>query len=265
MSIEVGSYSESRDFYSDYFRDVRIFGDGDDRFHGGRGRDVLSGNGGVDVLSGGRGRDVLIGGAGDDALSGGRGADALLGGDGLDVLSGGTGRDVLEGGLGLDALTGGRGADVFVFGAGAITDPSTLFLANVGGSGIDAKVSADAVTDFQYGRDKIGLDAEAFGVDAPFEFASGITAELGDANFIVQQDAFANVGLAAAALAANDAITADEGFFLYFNTTLNFSRLVYSSDLGDGGQVTVLANFTGETGAEGLADIARFESDDFLL
>jgi Ca2+-binding RTX toxin-like protein len=230
------------------------------------GRDIVLAGDGNDTVSGGNGHDILGGGLGDDSLSGDYGHDKLFGGEGLDTLEGGDGGDVLTGGLGIDLLTGGQGADVFIFTADALTDPSTPVSIDISGTGIDAKNSADNLTDFTQGEDLIVLDLEAFGVEAPITYAAGITAELDEsANFIVQTDAFANAGLAAAAIAANDAITADEGFFIYFNTTLGFSRLVYSNDLGDAGDITVLANFTDQTGDEGLANISQFGVEDFLF
>jgi serralysin len=262
---------------------IRVLGDADDQFTGGPKRDfvfgglgndvlvggaasdLLSGGGGDDQLFGGRGDDYLSAGAGNDEMSGGRGDDLLIAAGGEDTLNGGAGDDLLRGGRGVDTVTGGAGDDVFIFRANAITDASTPLVANVGGTGIDAKVSADAVTDFTDGEDKVKLDLDDFGIEDPIVYQVGETADLADGNFIVQTDSFANVGEAAAAIAANDNVTADEGFFIYFNTTLGFSRLVYSSDLGDAGDVTVLANFTNQTGAEGLANISNFSLDDFLL
>lgn len=246
-------------------RDLFFAAGGNDTIDGGKGHDVLLGGDGNDVLVGGRGADLLLGEGGNDQLSGGQGQDILLGGIGLDTLDGGAGRDILEGGLGIDRLTGGTGRDLFVFGAEAITDPSTALLVNLAGTGIDVKVSADAITDFEIGADRIVLDVSSFGVEAPVTLSKSITAQLGDGNLIVQLDGFANVALAAAAIAANDAVTADEGFFIYFNTSLGFNRLVYSADLGDGGDVTVLANFVDQTGPEGLASIADYGLKDFLF
>jgi Ca2+-binding RTX toxin-like protein len=246
--------------------DLLLGGATDDTISAEGGNDIVLAGDGNDTVAGGRGHDLLVGGLGNDSLSGDGGHDVLVGGDGLDTLSGGEGGDLLTGGLGIDQLTGGQGADVFVFTADALTDPSTPVAINLAGSGIDVKNSADNLTDFTQGTDRIALDLEAFGVEAPITYAAGVTAELDEsANFIVQTDAFANAGLAAAAIAANDAITADEGFFVYFNTTLGFSRLVHSSDLGDGGQSTVLANFTDQTGAAGLANISQFGLEDFLF
>lgn len=62
--------------------------------------------------------------------------DRLLGSDGADTLSGGAGADFLHDGAGGDRLTGGTGADVFVL----VSD-----------------TSADTITDFENGSDKIDL------------------------------------------------------------------------------------------------------------
>jgi hypothetical protein len=118
------------------------------------------------------------------------------------------------------------------------------------------------ITDFEIGRDDLALDSDVFAIDE-LRFASGVTAELaGDANLIVQLDPFANAAAAAAAIAANDAITADAGFFVYFNTTLGIHRLVHSEDLSDGGDFSVLANLANQTDA---ATLAAHSAGDFLL
>lgn len=86
---------------------------------------------------------MLQGGAGNDTLDGGTGNDRLFGGAGNDRLIGGQGNDRLIGGLGADVLTGGAGADVFVF--------TSLADSRVG--------SADLITDFRCGTDRIDLSA----------------------------------------------------------------------------------------------------------
>ncbi len=84
----------------------------------------------------GNGKDSLIGTAGDDILRGGMGKDTVVGLSGNDVLIGGNDTDILIGGLGKDILTGGDRNDIFVFNAGEGTD---------------------VITDFNYGKDLIGL------------------------------------------------------------------------------------------------------------
>lgn len=97
---------------------------------------LITGNAGDNRLYGGMGADTLLGGAGDDLLHGGFGADRLSGEEGDDTLRGAFGRDT---------LTGGQGNDVFVF-------------SSLGHSGATL-ASADTITDFTQGEDRIDLSA----------------------------------------------------------------------------------------------------------
>ena len=170
-------------------------GAGNDRLEGGSGADILIGGAGSDRLEGGAGADLadLSGGSGAvvadlsgttrykltgqgwqagtgndythqrvtdsygafdylqlvEGLAGGSGADRLTGNDlnntligrgGADILNGGGGADRLDGGAGADRLTGGAGNDIFVLDHFASTD-----------------ASADLITDFIRGQDKIDL------------------------------------------------------------------------------------------------------------
>ena len=160
--------------------DVIYGGDGDDALLGGTGWDRLLGDGGNDTLDGGNGSDYLFGGegndtvragigndlaygqqgddtlygeagndrmqgdAGNDVLDGGADNDVLLGGNGQDVLIGGDGADVLRGQWERDELTGGAGADTFIIGPGETTRWFE---------------SADVITDFATGEDRIDLSA----------------------------------------------------------------------------------------------------------
>lgn len=240
-------------------RDLVLGRGGDDVIDGGDGRDQLVGDAGDDRIFGGAGSDDLIGFDGDDQLSGGRGSDRLFGGVGSDMLFGNEGSDMLAGGAGQDTLTGGKGKDSFVFDVDPFFEGAPAPVVPTGLSGLNLP---DVITDFKIGCDSFLFDADVFGVDE-LRFASGVTAELaGDANVIVQRDPFANAASAALALADNDAVTADEGFFIYFNTTLGIHRLVYSEDLSDGGDFSVLANLTNQTD---VAALAAYAAGDFLL
>ena len=163
--------------------------DGDDVLRGFDGDDVLIGLGGSDTLDGGAGSDTadysgssssfrldlnifgqqltgftgadtlisienLTGGAGANSFFGNAVANRLAGGAGTDLLDGRGGDDVLVGGLGRDTLTGGTGTDIFVF-------------ENVAESRV-GKNSADQITDFQQGTDKIDLS----GIDATSDSTS---------------------------------------------------------------------------------------------
>jgi Ca2+-binding RTX toxin-like protein len=86
---------------------------------------VINGNGGIGV---------------NFTLSGLGGNDSILSGYGNDSLDGGAGNDTLNGSAGNDTLTGGAGADAFAF------------------SNYPDATSADRITDFASGTDKIRLD-----------------------------------------------------------------------------------------------------------
>nr|WP_246742343.1 M10 family metallopeptidase [Microvirga splendida] len=159
---------------------------GNDKLYGLSGNDVLVGGSGKDVLSGGSGTDTasystaksgvvadlltrssnrgdaagdsyssiecLIGSSYSDTLrgngsanriSGGSGSDKLYGRGGNDVLDGGAGNDKIYGESGKDLLTSGSGADIFVFSSSSHSRMS----------------SADTITDFRRGSDRIDLRA----------------------------------------------------------------------------------------------------------
>ncbi|NJL39276.1 MAG: calcium-binding protein [Leptolyngbyaceae cyanobacterium SM1_4_3] len=241
-----------------------ILGDsGDDRILGGRGNDILLGGQNNDQLFGGQGNDFLLGEEGNDQLQGDQGRDFLDGGTGNDILLGGDGRDVLVGGAGgMDTLTGGSGADSFVFSgdvfAGATPIPA-------GTTGIQVVNQPDVVTDYTIGRDQFVFNGRDLNI-TNLTFQKGITAQIAaDGNFIVQLDPFVNAATAARAIADNPAITAKEGAFIYFNTTLGINRLVYSQDLANGGNISILANLTNQAGDAGIARLNSFTASDFSL
>ncbi|MGL5082185.1 MAG: calcium-binding protein [Microcoleaceae cyanobacterium] len=235
---------------------------GDDSFVVGdlRATDVkqinFSGGEGNDTLDASQARTPIVadGGPGDDVLIGGRRVDLLSGGEGNDNLSGGEGNDVLDGGTGVDTLTGGAGADQFVFSGDVFANGTPNPIPNTGIIGLNIP---DILTDFKISRDQFGLNTADLGI-GEIQFQN---AEIGDitenANVIVLQGAFGNAGLAAQAIASNDAITANEGVFLYFNSTLGISRLIYSEDLGDGGNISALANLTNQTEVENQANFSE--------
>jgi uncharacterized protein (TIGR03118 family) len=170
---------------------------GDDRLFGGLGDDLLDGNQGNDLLAGGRGNDtingrdgddVAVGGAGDDRIGGGAGNDLVDGGDGNDRLSGEQGDDEVQGGDGNDQLDGGAGNDLVTGGSGNDKiqgrDGDDTIVGGAGnddittGSGADSVLfllpddGADIIRDFTSGSDRIGVDAQAFGIGALVEGVS---------------------------------------------------------------------------------------------
>jgi len=80
-----------------------------------------------------------------DQVRGFAGNDTILGQGGNDTLMGDAGNDLLTGGLGKDLLSGNSGADRFIFTA-------TNQTGNTG-------ATADRITDFTHGTDRIDLSA----------------------------------------------------------------------------------------------------------
>ena len=84
-----------------------------------------------------------------------------------------------------------------------------------------------------------------------------------DGTFLVgTEDEYANVAAAAAAIAANATIAATDGFFAYFDSTLGYAQLVYTTDLGANGTEAVIAKFTD---IDVIDDLASFSTSDFIF
>ncbi len=230
---------------------------------GTNGKDTLLGTSADDMLSGLGNDDLLVGNAGNDTLSGGSGNDILNGGTGLgsgdgnDLLEGGRGSDFLDGDAGVDTLTGGPGKDFFSF-----SDPAFRGTSMVAANGIEVFNQPDILTDYQLSKDSMSFEAGQLGLTGQsVKFQNAISSQLaGDSNVLVLQDPFANAAAAAQAIANNDAVTTDQGLFVYFNTTLGISRVVFSNDLSDAGAISVLANLTNQTNP---ANQANFTAQDF--
>jgi Ca2+-binding RTX toxin-like protein len=205
---------------------------------------------------------IFSGGDGNDQFSG-LGTSTLLqlnGDAGDDVLIGGSGSDVITGGDGVDTLTGGAGSDQFIYSGNVFANGAVTFNA---ATGINVLNRPDVIKDFDIASDRFGLDAQDLGINA-INFQKGTSSSLGNGNVLVLTDGFANAAAAAKAIKDNNAITADQGVFSYFNTTLGISRLVYSKDLGDGGDISVLANLgDNQTGVIGNQN--NFSSNSFNL
>lgn len=250
----------------------RLFGDsGDDVLFGGQGNDKLQGNRDNDKVFGDQGDDRVSGGAGDDLVSGGEGLDRVFGDAGDDILFGDAGDDmlwggedddILTGGDGVDMMAGGEGSDQFAY-AGDLFANGTPALA--GQTGIQVLNRPDIISDFSIAEDQFSFDGDDADIDA-FTFQRGQASQLsGNANLIVLTDPFAAAGAAARAIANNNNVTAEEGVFVYFNSTLGITRMVYSEDLSDGGNISVLANLTNQRGDAGLTNLANFSAENFTL
>jgi phospholipase/lecithinase/hemolysin len=163
--------------YGNQGDDILSGDDGADSLWGAQGSDIGFGGNGDDLLFGDAGDDILIGDAGDDQIRGGQGDDYLVGGEGADKIWGNDGKDILNGGAGADELLGGLGSDRLD--GGADNDQLT------GGRGDDEFVyrsgsSADEITDFVQGSDKIDLTSFGFTTFGTFTASVTLTGDLID-------------------------------------------------------------------------------------
>lgn len=173
----------------------------------------------------------------------------FAGGEGTDLVDGTNTSTALQinGGAGADTLTGGSNSDQFIY------------------AGDPAIEGTDIITNFKIANgaiDQFGLSADVLG-SPNISFQKGNSGDLtGNSNILVLLDGFQNAGLAAQAIANNNNVTTGEGLFVYFNTNLGFSRLVYSNDLGNGGGINVLANLTDSTN---IANQNDFSAGNFAV
>jgi Ca2+-binding RTX toxin-like protein len=212
----------------------------------------ISGEGGNDSLKindlsyTGVQKVLFDGGAGDDSLDASLSSVKVIanGGTGIDTLIGSAYNDIITGGDGRDNLTGGQGKDTFIYDGNLFANGPLVTTPN----GIKALNAPDNISDFSQKQDRFGLDRTAFGL-TDIHYAEGNVTDLsGNSNILVLTGTgFVNAAAAAQAIADNNNITADKGAFIYFNTTLGISRLVYSENLSSGGNISVLANLNNIT------------------
>lgn len=186
-------------------------------------------------------RVTAYGDAGDDTLIGSRSNDTLAGGDGIDTL------------------TSNDGRDRFLYDGNVFANGTPVVNA---ATGIGVLNTPDNITDFNTRQDQFALNGKDLNI-TQLRFQSGLSNQLsGDVNVIVLKDAFANAAAAAKAIANNNNVRSEAGVFVYFNTTLGISRLVYSTDLSDGGNISVLANLRNQTS---ITSQNNFQPNEFVL
>jgi len=242
--------------------DLMVGNDGNDFLAAGAGNDALFGGNGNDRLEADGGNDSVFGGAGNDLLFASAGDDFLAGDQGNDLLEAEEGNDTLIGGDGIDTMKGGQGIDQFVYEGNVFANGTP---APAGQTGLNALNTPDIILDYTIGEDKFAFNAQDLDLKS-LTFQKGQSSQIaGDGNIIVLTDPFPAAGAAARAIANNANITSDAGAFVYFNSTLGLTRLVYSNDLSDGGDISVLANLDNQRGAAGLANVANFSANDFTL
>ena len=201
------------------------------------GNDVVQALGGNDVLVGGAGNDRLIGGAGADLLRGGAGNDRLVGGDGVDRIFTGGGRDRIA-----------YSADV-------------LRQGNTSAQGRQIIGGEDTIVDFSLGRDTLAFNRAALNIGGDVAFFNGRAADLPSSgvNVIVLQDVDPDgnpntpfLAGTAANLIAQQVNQSRAGIFVYFNSNLQQSRVVYSEDLSSANaDLTIVARLSGNAGSAG--------------
>jgi hypothetical protein len=177
--------------------DQLLGGTGSDNLRGGAGNDSQNGGASDDSILGGTGADTIIGATGSDTLSGDSGADVVsyvgsdagvtvnlttsrasggdaagdvisgfegvIGSSNADTLTGGATADTVDGGRGDDKISGADGADLLIGGTGKDTVSGGVgndrFIFKFASESSTAATTADTITDFAKGKDKIDLSA----------------------------------------------------------------------------------------------------------
>jgi hypothetical protein len=129
---------------------------------------------------------------------------------------------------------------------------------------------------FETATDKFLINGPAFGMST-FRFANGPTDSIpSDANVVVLETADNDnnpltpfgAGNAADLLASRITVSGP-GLFIYFNSSLNLPRLVYSDDLSSSSaDLRILArmlNLNGQTGLRALNALPAFSGSNFVL
>ena len=128
---------------------------------------------------------------------------------------------------------------------------------------------------FNIALDQFVVDNTFFNVGSIVYFGNDFASNLpvGGLNVIVLRDtdndanpatAF-NAGSAANLIAAR-VTTPGAGLFIYWNSSLNVNRLVYSTNLDDNtADLSVLARITSPTGQDAIAELPRFTAGNFAI
>jgi hypothetical protein len=130
------------------------------------------------------------------------------------------------------------------------------------------------VPDFDFATDVFAFNTTAFGVDS-LSFQNSLVADLPSqgVNVVIVRDTDSDNDLStpflagtAAGLIAAQIETPTPGFFIYHNSNLSMSRLVYSTDLSDvAADLKVLARLTNPTGVEAIALMPTISAANFQL
>lgn len=250
--------------------DTLLGGSGEDFLVGDLGSDSLNGGFGNDSIRGGADNDTIVGEQGDDLLFGNKGNDLLSGGIDNDTIVGGLGNDTIAGNRGSDELTGASGFDVFVFSGDPfngedVAEPERQIISN-----------EDLIRDFDFRQDVYRLNATDFEVFGDVNFVA-LDANVADASIasgtnvivLLNSDNDNNSDTPFLAGTAADQIaelTTEDGagFFVYFNSSLQLNRLVYSTNLNDASaDLNIVSRQTNLTGQKAIATLTEFSADNF--
>lgn len=137
-------------------------------------------------------------------------------------------------------------------------------------------VGEDAIEDFDFATDRYLIDAVDFGLPEEVRFATVDTTDPDaaipeDANVVVvlnaDNDADAETPFLAGTAAGEIAALTDAsrpGLFVYFNSTLDLNRVVYSADLASAeADLSVLSRQTDLTGTDAVDALAAFSAENF--
>ena len=133
------------------------------------------------------------------------------------------------------------------------------------------------IAGFQFPTDVISVNGTVFNIQPTITFFNGLASDLPTAgrNVVVLQtldgdgDATNGNQLAAgtaANLIANQVTQAGAGLFVYFNSALSLTRLVYSTDLDSSdADLKILARFTDQAGQAGIDSLPNYTAANFAV
>lgn len=149
---------------------------------------------------------------------------------------------------------------------------------DVSAAGRQVIANEDFITDFDFANDVYRLDNAAFGIPVNTSFVAVDATDPGavipsGANVIVllnsddDNDPATTFNAGAAADQIANLVTEDgAGFFVYFNSSLQLNRLVYSTNLSDtGADLKVLSRQTDLLGQDAIDALANFTASNFAL
>ena len=169
------------------------------------------------------------------------------------------------------AVSGPVQAADFLFGTDPFAGTTAL---ETPGRQVVGGATALVIPSFDIDGDRLLFDVDAFASALPFEFANALASGLPDTtNLISLRDIDAdgditngvlnNAVLSANLIAANT-VGAGPGLFIYYNSSLDVNRLVFSTDLSSGmADLAILAVFADQKGTVAAAALQQYGAENF--